>query len=251
MWLVLSPSSDASAIWAWQGLGQLGLAPLEFVSAEDLASALTWQYRLEAGTTCLQVRLADGRVLNSAQIRGSLNRLHMPSPLTLQSAAPSDREYAQSEFFAFYLSWLHSLPGVMINRPRPLGLSGPWLHLSEWMMRAARAGLRTAPYRQSGRDSANEIVMPERQSFGSAHRVAHHLIAFGGEIFGGCVPAEVAAACGRLAKDVDAAMLGITLFVDEFDRWTLAGATPSPDLALGGMPLLRRMAQILLSGGLP
>jgi hypothetical protein len=253
MWLVLSSSSDASGIWAWQGLKQWGLSPLEFVTAESLASCSRWEHRLHGNAAQLKLTLSDGRVLDGSGIRGVLNRLHAPSPLAFQSAAPSDREYAQAELFAFYLSWLNSLSGVMINRPTPLGLSGPWLHPSEWMVRAAKAGLRTPVYRQSSRDSETHS---HNGHSGNHFSVSHqpsmqNLIAFGGEIFGGAVPADVAQACGRLLKDVEAGLLGIDLYMDDQGRWTFASANPAPDLRLGGMPLLGRLAQILVLGERP
>lgn len=248
MWLILSSSSDPSGIWARQGLRHLGLIPLEFVTAENLASRCQWEHRLGSGGTHLQFALADGRVFTSSAVRGVLNRLYAPSPLALERAAASDRDYAQAELLAFYLSWLNGLPGVVINRPTPAGLSGPWLHPSEWMLRASRAGLRTPVYRQGSRGAAD----PGNNSFcrsSAANRITtQSVIAFAGEIFGGMVPASIAQACGRLVEEAGAAMLGIDLYADEHGRWTFAAATPTPDLRCGGMPLLRRLAQVLVLG---
>jgi len=247
MWLVISSSSDPSGIWSWQGLRQMGLAPLEFITAEGLASGCQWEHRLGSDGTSLRITLADGRVISSSAVRGVLNRLCAPSSRAFDRAAASDRDYAQSEMYAFYLSWLHSLPGTVINRPVPSGLSGPWLHPSEWMMRAARAGLRTSVYRQSSYDGA--AATQPGMYLPADPRMMNNVIAFEGEVFGGLIPDSIAQACIRLLEGSDAAMLGISLCTDDHGRWTFAGATPMPDLRCGGIPLLRHLAQTLVSGG--
>ena len=68
----------------------------------------------------------------------------MVAPATdlIGQAVTSDREYALSEMQAFYLSWLSAIPGQVVNRPTPQGLSGHWHHISEWALSAARLALR-------------------------------------------------------------------------------------------------------------
>lgn len=244
MWLIFSSPSDPSGIWARQGLRQLGLAPLEFITPESLAVHCQWEHRLGSAGAFLKIALADGRVITTSGVRGVFNRLYAPSPLALQAAVSSDRDYAQSELLAFYLSWLNCLPGVVINRPLPSGLCGPWLHPSEWMLCASKSGLRTPVYRQSSRDPGS---LPPQPMMGR-NTTVQNIIAFDGEIFGGSVPAGVAQACNRLAQQTRAEMLGIELSADEHGRWIFAAATPAPDIRCGGMPLLRRMAQVLVSG---
>jgi len=244
MWLVLCSSADTAALWAYQGLKQLGLGPLELVTAEHLASASRWEHRLRGLKTEVSITLADGRVIDGSQVRGVLNRMHAPSELTTQRAVASDKSYAQSETQAFYLSWLHGLPGVVINRPTPYGLSGAWLHPSEWTMRACLVGLRTLVYRQSARDLPNQNY----PTFAPQSPNAKSIIALQGKVFGHEVPDAVAQACGRLAADAGAAMLGVDLNLDHHGQWRFASATPSPELRHGGMPLLHHMAQILNQG---
>jgi len=246
MWLVLCSSSDSAGLWAYEGLKQLGVAPLELVLAEWLAYGSQWEHRLDVSGTHLKITLPDGRILCSSRIRGALNRLFAPSPEVAQRAIPSDKDYAQGEFQAFYLSWLKGLPGVVINRPTPIGLCGSWYHSSEWVYRASRAGLRTPAYRQSGRDAVDQgyrSLAPE-----GATRLS--LITLRGEVFGGQVPETVACACRKLAEEAGTEMLGIELYAEN-GEWTFANATPSPDLTLGGLPLLQRLAQTLTQGERP
>ncbi len=244
MWLVLCSSADASALWAYQGLKQMGLAPLELVTAESLACGSRWEHRLNSTSTQIRITLSSGVVVDGARVRGVLNRLHAPSEYATQHAVPADRDYAQAELLAFYLSWLHALPGAVVNRPTPIGLCGPWLHTSEWAIRACRAGLRMPVYRQSARDDHRR----GSRSAPTENAVMQSVVALRGEVFGGEVPDSVAHACGKLATEAETEMLGIDLSLDCNGQWQFASATPSPDLRLGGPRLVQRLAQILVQG---
>jgi hypothetical protein len=245
MWLIFCGSSDPSGRWVYEGLKGFGVGPLELVYGEWLAIGSQWEHRVDNGGTHLKIALRDGRVLCSSRIRGAINRLLAPSPGIAQLAVDSDKEYAQAELHAFYLSWLHGLPGVVINRPTAMGLCGSWYHSSEWSYRASRAGLPVSVYRQSSQDAA-DLGYLSRAPEGAA---TQNLIAFRGEVFGGRLPEPMVRACAKLAQEADAEMLGIELYAAENGEWTFANATPCPDLSVGGMPLLERLAQALTQGG--
>ena|ERR1700678_1237868 len=245
MWLVLCSSSDPSGLWIYQGLKQLGVAPLELVLAEWLAYGAQWEHRLDGPSTHLKIVLPDGRVLCSSRIRGAINRLIAPPAAQAQRAAESDKDYAQAELQAFYLSWLNGLPGVIINRPTAVGLCGSWYHPSEWACRASRAGLPVPTYRQTGHD-APELSY---RSLAPAGARTLNVIAFRGEVFGGALPESIVRGCTKLAEDVQAEMLGIEFCAAENGQWTFSNATPCPELSTGGMPLVQRLAQALTEGG--
>jgi hypothetical protein len=245
MWLILCSSSDPSGLWVYEGLKQLGVAPLELVLTEWLAYGSRWEHRLDGNGTHLKIVLADGRVLCSSRIRGAINRLLVPSPGLVQRAVAADKEYAQAELQAFYLSWLKGLPGVVINRPSAVGLCGSWYHPSEWACRASRAGLPVPTYRQSGHDAPEQCYRsPAREGAATLN-----VITFRGEIFGGQVPESTVNACSKLAEQAGTEMLGVELYAAEDGEWTFANATPYPDLSLGGRPLLQNLAQALNEGG--
>jgi hypothetical protein len=245
MWLILCSSSDPSGLWVYEGLKQLGVAPLELVLTEWLAYGSRWEHRLDGNGTHLKIVLADGRVLCSSRIRGAINRLLVPSPGLVQRAVAADKEYAQAELQAFYLSWLKGLPGVVINRPSAVGLCGSWYHPSEWACRASRAGLPVPTYRQSGHDAPEQCYRsPDREGAATLN-----VITFRGEIFGGQVPESTVNACSKLAEQAGTEMLGVELYAAEDGEWTFANATPYPDLSLGGRPLLQNLAQALNEGG--
>jgi hypothetical protein len=244
MWLVLCSSTDFPALWAYQGLNQLGFGPLELVLVDGLSQASRWEHRLDARGIHLNFTLADGRVIDASQIRGAVNRVLFPSTMINQAATPSDSDsdsdYIQAELHAFYLSWLKSLPGVVLNRPTATGLCGSWLHASEWALRAGRAGLTTRRYQQAARDSPEHCGIPP-----VADAEVRRVIAFDGQVFGSPVPRDVANGCIKLAQEVETALLGIDFQVDPREEWVFCDATPCPDLSLGGMPLLRSVARVL------
>jgi hypothetical protein len=245
VWLILCSSTDLPALWAYEGLQKLGLEPLELVFAEHLAFARFWEHRVSAAGATAKIVLPDGRTICTSRVRGALNRLLAPPQDLIQTAAPSDRDYAAGEMMAFYLSWLYGLPGAVINRPTPQGLCGAWRHSSEWVWLAGRAGLPAPPYRQTGRgniDGGYCSLVP------AGERVIK-LVVLRSEVFGPTLPDEVAGACRKLAKSAGTEMLGVDVYCGTDSQWTFAGATPSPDFTIGGPPLLEHMAQILRDGG--
>jgi len=243
MWLVLCSRADVSALWAYEGLKRRAIAPLELVLSEELAGATLFEHRLDANGVQLEIGLADGRVLSSRHIRGTLNRLIAPSPDLIRHAVATDLEYAQAELYACYLSWLHGLPGIVINRPHPLGLCGAWRHPSEWACRAADAGLSVKPYRQS----ADATSIPIQGALDSS-MMRINVIALGDQIFGASVPAGVASSCSRLAQEAGVELLGIELLTNNLGEWLFADATPIPALNIGGEPFLERLADVLTEG---
>jgi hypothetical protein len=251
MYLVLCSTSDPSGLWAYEGLKHLGIAPLELVLAESLAQPATrWEHRLDRTGAHIKIALPDGRVLCGSRIRGAINRLHAPSPVPALRAAESDREYAQAELHAFYLSFLNALPGVVLNRPTPSGLCGAWHHASEWAVLAGRAGLPVRTYRQSASDAPEQFYVPQPpEGVVPCTFIACAGQVFGSELYGVQLPESTVQACSRLAATAGAQMMGIDLYLDAQGGWNFASATPSPDLRIGGMPLLRRIANQLTEGG--
>src|SRR5205807_5207597 len=118
-----------------------------------LGSALRWEHRVtSAGDASFAIDLGDGRTLSSAQRVGVLNRLSFVPTERLDRVAGADRDYAVQEMNALFLSWLHALPGPVVNRATPQGLGGNWRHRSAWTALASEVGLSAAPYRQSCAD---------------------------------------------------------------------------------------------------
>lgn len=239
MWLVICAAGDLAALWAARGLEARGLRPLEIVTAEALAYNSRFAHRLTANHPSVEITLADGRVINGATIRGTLNRLQFIPAAHLDGANAADRQYAEQELFALYLSWLYGLPGQMLNQPTPQGLGGEWRHPSEWAWLAMRAGLLTMPYQQ------NELrAAPTPEALASI--TTRTLIVVQDTCCGGSdVPPSIAAACVRLARLSATSLLGLNFHLTQTGYWIFIDATPLPDLRLGGAALLDRLAGAL------
>lgn len=247
MWLVLCPPNDLAALWAYQGLKARGLAPLELVSAEMLAYGLRWEHRLSTNGLSVDITLADRRTIRSSTVRGILNRLSYIPQEHFYAAGSADRDYAAQELMAFYMSWLHAMPGAVLNRPTAQGLSGSWRHISEWVWLAGRAGLPTLPYRQTGLDQIEDGHTGGRLV--SEATPAKTILVVGGHLTGTPAPPDILEGCKRLAALSATALLGIEFVAGSRSSWTFAGATPLPDLRLGGEVLLDLLVSALQRDG--
>jgi hypothetical protein len=240
MWLVLSQTDDLAALWAARGLEARGLHPLEIVSAEALAYNRRFEHRLTTGKASVSIALADGRMIESASVRGTLNRLQLFPTEHLRGANAVDRRYAEQELFALSLSWLYSLPGRMLNRPTPQSLNGDWRHPSEWARLAAQAGLSTMPYYQSDEHEAPTPAALTSQT-------TRTLLVVGNRCCDSSIPPTVMAGCAHLAQSSATDLLGIDFNLTRTGDWIFTGATPQPDLRLGGEALLDALAEALQS----
>jgi hypothetical protein len=251
MWLVFCASDDLPALWAYQGLEALGLTPLELVSADLLAYSLRWEHRLGAGGTATVLTLADGRTIHSGEVRGVLNRLRALPFEHLRRAAPEDApedfEYARAEILALFTSWLYALPPPVLNRASPEGLGGQGRHISEWVWLAARAGLVTRPYREAGRPDQGALYTGSRLA--SAVPVRTVFVVAGRVV--GAASGPIRERCLRLAELAGTDLLGIDFAAVGTDPWTFAGATPLPDLRLGGQALLKALMDAFAGGERP
>jgi len=240
MWLVLCPENDAPTRWAYHGLQARGLSPLEWVSAESLGLGARWEHRVGAAGVSFEVTLADGRRIRSGEVRGTLNRLLYPPLEGLPLFDPGDRDYVRQELQSFFMSWLSALPGPVLNRPTPWGLSGRWRHVSEWIALAGRAGLPVPPYSLSSRDVAGVLSTAPRPAPAGTPPVT--LIVVAGTTVGAPATPEIRAGCVRLAELVQTALLGVDFVRAADGEWVFYDASPAPDLRLGGEALLDALA---------
>ena len=240
MYLVLCYDWDVPGLWAYQKLRNIGLAPIELVTAARLALAKTWEHRLGHEGVYLKISLHDGRIFDSSDVRGVLNRLTTVPQDFISRAVAEDREYVSAELSAFYLSWLSALERV-INRPMPQGLAGSWRHRSEWALLAAKAGLNTPLYRQSSTSRPEDGY----RSFASSDKTVTNVIVLQNELFGSPVSPEIGEACRKLAASAETDLLGVELFDSGDGALTFAHATPFPDLTLGRDELIEALARTL------
>jgi len=232
MWLVLCDRNDAAGVWIHSALRSRGLAPLGLVTGEDLAFCDGWEHRVGRSGATIRFRLESGLTIRGEDLRGVVNRLYTAPIPQWRSARKVDREYVQQELLAFHMSWLHALRCPVLNRPTPQGLCGQWRPESEWVWLAQKAGLQTPRYRQSTRDRIDEASGQRRLlPPGALVRTA---IVVEGIATGERIPPAVAEGCRRLWRLAGSAFLGIDFAEGAAGPWTFAGATPVPDLRLGG-----------------
>lgn len=242
MWLMICSAQDTPALWAYQGLHARGLNPIELVTVEMLTTKAKWEHTVGIDGANFNITLPDGRAINNRFVKGAVNRLtHVP--LDHLAGAP-DFEYATQEYTALFMSWLKALPSPIFNAPQSQGLSGAWRHVSEWVCLAAQAGLPTPSYSQGSHDEIDESTQIRRiVPDGTPTTMA---ITLGDHVFGPMLPPRISAACKELARIVETPLLGIELTVGPPQGlWTFAGATPLPDLRLGGEALLDELARQL------
>jgi hypothetical protein len=232
VWLLLCTSDDHAALWAAHGLRARRLSPLVVLTPELLQFSFRWQHRLTSeDLPSVEFTLADGRAIRGAEIRGVLNRIPGLSPHLVRHLTPADQTYALQEWTALHISWLSALKVPVLNRPVMQGFCGAWRHESEWIWLAARAGLRTASFRQQGAFEIPPLPVPS-----NIHRQETQTVfVVDGRVVGAGLSEEMAAACASVGRLSDTPMVGIDLDParDEF-----VSASPRPDLRLGGEPLL-------------
>jgi hypothetical protein len=235
--LVICEESDRGVFWAADHLRSQGM-PVEIVTGTDLAAAKRWEHRVGQAGVGFELELADGRHFSSLGIKGVLNRLPYLPAAWIQRVGGLDRDYAIQEMYAFYLSWLHSLPGPLLNSPTPQGLCGNWRHPSVWAALAGRAGLPTPTYRQSSDDDPDTFWKPATvPSPMTVFVVSENAIG------PPMLPQQFRDPCVRLATAAGVALLGIDFTVSPAGEWWFAGASVMPDLYRGGEPLIAALAE--------
>jgi hypothetical protein len=212
VWLVACQDADFDASAAGERLRSLGLAPLELVKASELVHGAGWEHRVDSRRAWTRLTLADGRVIDSDDVQGVLNRLLWVSAEGYAGASEADREYAGGELYALVQSWLASLGRRVINRPTGSGLAGAWRTPCQWRSVAREAGLAIRPYSDEDGapcDGRRVLVIDERIVGDDA------------------VPDDVRSGCGRLARMVD-----LDLVEACFDEdWSFADASLLPAIA--------------------
>jgi len=234
---------DAAALWTADRLHGRGYE-VAVVTAPALEAATRWEHRISSsGAASVEIELADGRRLSSREPVGVLNRLAFVPTARLDALGGADRDYAVQEMNAFFLSWLHALPGPVLNRPKPQGLGGNWRHPSAWAVLAGRAGLSLVPYRQSCESDPDAAWLPQRPP----EAVTVFVVGSHRSVAPPDVPETVREGCLRLAAAAGEALLGIDLVPQNGSDvgWAFLGASPRPDLSLGGEGIVDALAEAL------
>jgi hypothetical protein len=231
VYCVFCRADDLPALWAYRGLKRRGLDPLEIFTPEALVYNRRLEHRLQASETITRIELADGRVLESAKLRGVLNRLSYLPVDHFRAALADDRPYAGLEQQAIFLSWMHALPGVVINRPWPRSLCGEFRSPAEWVWLAVKAGLPVLPYHQS---DGQALDYPLKNA-------TYRMVAFDGQIYNVFYPwvdESLRNSIHLLAGLSGLRLMGLDFLLNPAGEPQFVNATSLPDLQLGGDVLL-------------
>jgi hypothetical protein len=144
------------------------------------------------------------------------------------------------EMTALFMSWLSAVPAPVLNRPAAQGLCGAWRHPSEWAVLASRAGLPTFPFHQS-----EQLDVPVGRRLSPPDSPLHTAFVVAGRFVGPPLPPAIADASIALAELAGVELLGLEFAAVPASPWTFAGASPQPDLRLGGQALLDALAQAM------
>lgn len=238
--LILYEEYDLSAAWLADRLRARGRAVRALTAATLGAETLRWHHRLGAGGVDFILTHSNGQTLSRDDCGGVVNRLHYLPLALLARIGGEDEDYARSELYALFLSWMAALPTPILNPPTPQGLAGNWRHPSAWTMLAQAAGLPVVAWRQ---DSAGE---PERDWTIAEQPGEICVVAVGGRLVQPGWPAtiDLTAAvehgCIALARAAGVRLLGVRLIPDDAipEGWRFVGANLLPDLAAGGEPMV-------------
>lgn len=230
VWLVFCESTDVVGLWAFLGLKRRGLEPIHVILPEELTFGAHYSHRLSSTQAEVEIKLRDGRNILGSQVSGVLNRLlGIPSDFVDQ-VQESDRSYIREELHAFFMSWMFALSCPVLNPPSEFFLCGEWYDLSEWIWLARQAGLVSTPYKSSSRHEA-KWVFDYGESF---LPVKQNALVIGRRVIAPGAPEEIAQGCYRLSSIVGMPILGIDFTITPNGEWLFSGASPAPDLRLGG-----------------
>jgi hypothetical protein len=246
---MLCEPDDVSALWAWKELQARGLQPFELVTSDELGPGRRWAHRVSSHLLDVEISMSPGRVIRSEQVTGVLNRMrYVPAWRPAERAETADRDYALQEVAAFSLSWVSALPGPVLNRPTPQGLSGRQRDIVEWTWLAAKAGLETTCLRMSAPDGCGPeqglSVSPRTEPDADCT-----VMVVGPHVVGTDVPPVVRDGCRRLAVLSGTALLGVSFGSCNQRSWVFAQADVLPDLRVGGSQLIDAVARVFQQDG--
>jgi hypothetical protein len=229
--VVCCDEGDVSAGWLARGLAERA-RDVTLVTTRSLLRSVRWTHTLDANGARTVVVLTDGRTLGDEETTTIVNRVARVPTEHLPIAA-ADRDYADQELHAIWLSWLSSGPRVL-NRAKPTGLCGEGLSQAGWLVEAGRHGLPTARI----------VRAPGLEPDPDELRWEASLLVACGAAFGPPAVRHLAEGAVRLAQAVDADLLEVHLGRRE-EGPTVLGATALPDLRRGGDALLDHLAEVL------
>jgi hypothetical protein len=226
VWVLIRQDRDEPAVWLADGLLRFGIAPLVVITASRLTGDTQFIHEVGSREARLVMRFSDGTTVDSRFVRGGICTLGWARLRHLTRFVEDDQDYVAAEHWAFLVSALRSLPGL-VNPPGPLGLAGPEFDHLGWRCRAATAGL-----------PVGDGCSP------SESRKIFHLVVLDNATFGPQVPPDIAECCIALRAASGSRLLTIDLAKSK-SRWEFLSASPRGDLRPGGDALLAAISKTI------
>ncbi|HEV7473873.1 MAG TPA: hypothetical protein VGN90_07480 [Pyrinomonadaceae bacterium] len=213
----------------------------KLVSLNEILLAPRWMHLLIGSQTESTLTLHDGTTIHGDEIGVVFNRLQYVDMPHFAASAAEDREYAIMEMFALLLSWLKALRCPIVSRVSPKSLGGPTHSVLAWQYLAAKAGLPTARLRLTS--SLRRYSVPGLVVHPVSHEQTGNIPAWLVEPMGqqtlsvmvvgerviGAVPAELVAACIKLASlsGIDVLLIHFATTLDG-GAWRFNGVDTHP-----------------------
>ncbi len=243
VWLVLAELSDVAGMWAYLGLRQRGLTPIEYVLPEELVIGARCTQRLSMDHDNVVLRLKDGREIDGDRLTGVLNRLVTVPETCTAGLSRKDSDYVHQELHAFFMSWIFALPCHVISPPSAAVLSGEVYDQTEWIWMALHADLPVPIFRQ-GTSATEQQVLSSADAEPPLSRQTVFVV--GNDVLTGeDARPDVIEGCLTLAGLAQTPLLGVEFDILPDGGWQFASASPLPDLRLGGNRLLDALASAL------
>ena len=145
--LILAHQNDTTAMRVYTNLvARHNTSEVSIVTDEELVFAQSWRHEITSDYKQTTIQLNSGRMLDNEKIGIVFNRLRGTPMPHFEHAKKADREYAQMEMYALFLSWLFSIPGTVINAASPQGLGARDYSIYKWLALGAQAGLPVREY---------------------------------------------------------------------------------------------------------
>ncbi len=231
---VIAFPGDAAAMWAADGLRRAGV-DVRCVSPVRLLAMPVFRHRLGKAAADDHVRFesTDGTRIDSRELRGVLQRVARLPVAEVVGNGP-DAAYASAELAAAWRGWLASLGPRVLNPPTHDGLCGPAWEPSRWAQVAGRVPEVSVP----------DLHWSTSEPAPQEQRPRTRLIVLDAEQVFPAVPLPVARAARAIARASNTPLLGLDLAVGSRGV-VYGGATPLPDLRVGGPALLDALSQRL------
>lgn len=147
--IICHPSDDAARyFFAYCERKCPGKAIL--VNADTLSSAKSWKLQLWNNEPSYSFcETYDGRKIESRDISAVFNRVNYFDIGNWKTAIRVERNYAEQEFYAFFLGWLYSFKDKITNLPTAQNMSGTFRHVLVWRKQALLSGINVLDYDSS------------------------------------------------------------------------------------------------------